>query len=175
MLIKFLLDRKSSIRIRSWFAGDWRPSAFANYLDQQGNPAGNLDLQAALLAAVQLAPDNELPELRAHLRLWSGGNAAMQRTVTWLGRPDADPMPKEGLSANEARETLAVFSVLWDHAEGSDALRQELARRIAQIARGISGLPDAETAKVLEDLAAKLKDQSDWVSAYDAVRSAIHR
>jgi len=129
------------------------------YFMRCGNPAGDLDLQAALLSAVDMAPAGDVPKLRAYLRLWAGDNEVMQRTVTWLGKPDWGPMPKEGLSADETRKTLAVFSALWDHTASYPTLRKELAGRIEQVSKSITWKPDADTAKILDDLAAKRKDQ----------------
>jgi hypothetical protein len=99
----------------------------------------------------------------------------MQRTVTWLGKPDMEPMPKGGLSAEEARATLGVFWALWDHAAGSGPLREELAGRIAQVAKGISATPAADARKILTDLSAKLKDDAENAAAREAVEAAVHR
>jgi hypothetical protein len=150
-----------------------RHSAFMDFLDANGNPGGKLDLQTMLLGAVNEMPAADTPRLRAHLRLWAGANPDMQLIVTWLGKPDMEPMPKEGLSAEETRATLRVFLQLWDHTETSAELRQELAGRIAQVAKAISGKPDAETAKILNGLSTKLKDQPG--AAHDEVESALQR
>ncbi len=144
-------------------------------LDQWGNPEGKVDLQARLLALADKTPAKELPALRAHLRLWAGGNAAMQRSVTWLAKPDSDPMLEGDLSADETRETLAMFLGLWDHTAASAPLREELARRIGQVAKAIAAKPDAATAKMLTELAAKLKDQPEFAGEYEAVSGALAR
>jgi hypothetical protein len=128
-----------------------------------------------MLAAAYAVPPDELPELRAHLRLWSGDNAAMQCTVTWLGEPDVDPMPRDGLSAEEADKTLRVFADLWDHTTGSNALRRELSARIAQVAKVISGKPGPETLKILSALAPKLKAEANAEAASRAVEEALGR
>ncbi len=151
-----------------------RRAAFSA-LDQWGNPDGKMDLQACLLAAADKTPAKQLATLRAHLRLWAGDNAAMQRSVTWLGKPDSDPMPREGLSADEARETLAMFLGLWEHAAASAPVREELAHRIGQVANAISTKPDAATAAMLTELAAKLKDQPAFAGEYEAVSAALGR
>ncbi len=144
-------------------------------LDEWGNPEGKLDLQACLLAFADKTPAKELPPLRAHLRLWAGANAAMQRSVTWLAKPDSDPMLEGDLSADETRETLAMFSALWDHTETSAPLREELAHRIGQVAKAIAAKPDAATAKILTELAAKLKDQPGFAGEFEAVSAALAR
>jgi hypothetical protein len=144
-------------------------------LDQWGNPDGNLRLQATMLAAAAASSIDVRPELRAHLRLWSGGNAELQRSVTWLGKPDLEPMPKDGLSRNETRANLAVFLELWDYTVESRPLRTELAGRIAQMAKRIPAPPDAATAKILTDLAAKLADQPENATAYEAVESVLRK
>ncbi len=150
-------------------------TAAAATLDQWGNPTGEMNLQAILLAAADKTPAKELPALRAHLRLWAGGNAAMQRSVTWLGKPESDPIPREGLSGDETRETLAMFLGLWEHTEASAALREELAHRIGQVAKAISAKPDAATAAMLTELAAKLKGQPAFAGEYEAVSGARAR
>ncbi len=147
--------------------------AFASLLDQWGNPSGDLDLQAALLAVTHEAPAAATSMLRAHLRLWAAGNAAMQRSVTWLGKPDVEPMPKDGLPPDEARETLALFLDLWDHTADKAALRTELAGRITVVSKSIK--PDAATAKILEGLARKLKDDPLASAAHASVEEALGR
>jgi hypothetical protein len=144
-------------------------------LDQWGNPAGDLDLQCTFLAKADGAPHAKIPEVRAHLRLWAGGNAEMQRSVTWLGHPDMEPMPKAGLSAQETRDTLSLFSKLWEHSEGKTALRNELAERIAQVAGGITAKPDAETLAILQDLAKKVPNAPDWQRTRKVLDEAIRK
>jgi HEAT repeat protein len=147
--------------------------ALAGAFDQRGIPAGDLEMQAALLAAAHTAPDYERPNLRAHLRLWAGDNAAMQRLVTWLGKPDLEPLPKDGLPPAETRETLAVFRDLWDYTEKHAALRTELAGRVAQLAKAIASRPDDETRQILTELAEKLKAEPGLANAHEAVEAAL--
>ena len=147
--------------------------ALACAFDQRGNAAGDLELQAALLAAAHTAPDYERPNLRAHLRLWAGDNATMQRLVTWLGKPDLEPLPKVGLPPAETRETLAAFRDLWDYTEKHAALRTELAGRIAQLAKAVASRPDDETRQILTEFAEKLKAEPGLADAYEVVESAL--
>jgi hypothetical protein len=144
-------------------------------LDQWGNAVGDLDLQAALLSAADDAPTSEIPVLRAHLRLWSAGNASLQKTVTWLGKPEIDPIPKQGLSPDEARESLELFSKLWDYTKGRANFRKELSKRIAEVANALSWKLDAETATILNDLGMKLKNQPDVAASLDAVKKVSRR
>jgi hypothetical protein len=145
------------------------------FLDQNGNAGGDPRLQTALLAIAYAAPAEKIAEVRAHLRLWAGGNEDMQRSVTWLGKPDMEPMPKEGMSKGDLRAILNVFLQLWDPAEGSAPLRDELAKRITQVANGISGPPDTDTTNVLNDLATKLDKQSEFGAASEAIRKAVRK
>ncbi len=144
----------------------------ADVLDQMGNASGDLELQAALLSATDDAPASEILVLRAHLRLWSAGDASLQKSVTWLGKPDIDPMPRRGLSPEEARESLDLFSKLWDYTTGRANFRKELSKRIGEVADAISWKLDAETARILNDLGAKLKNEPDAAASLDAVRRA---
>ena len=86
---------------------DAKSATSPSLFDERGNSSGDLALQAAFLAATDGSLQLRIAELRAHLRLWAGGNASMQRTVTWLGKADMEPMPKEGLSTDET-QGLAV-------------------------------------------------------------------
>jgi HEAT repeat protein len=144
-------------------------------LDRWGNPDGDLELQAALLTAAEASPADQTPALRAHLRLWAAANANMQRSVTWLGKPILDPMPKEGLSRQETNETLILLRDLWDRAASRSALRTAVSERIAQLAHGITSKPPPEIAKVLSELAMKLKSQNGARSAYEAVVSVLQK
>jgi hypothetical protein len=54
-------------------------------------------------------------------------------------------------------------------------LRTELAARIAQVAKGISAKPDAETGKILEELAGKLKGEGGDEAAFEAVSAALRK
>ncbi|HEY2344084.1 MAG TPA: hypothetical protein VGH90_13665, partial [Chthoniobacteraceae bacterium] len=68
------------------------------------------------------------------------------------GKPDVEPITKEGLSADEARKTLAVFAKIWKPASQHPALRDELVQRINQISKSIAGPLDPDTAKLLREL-----------------------
>ena len=83
-------------------------------IDRRGNKDGDLALQAACLNALNRVKAEAIPDLRMHLRLWAGDNADMQRSVTWLGKPAVDPVPKTGLPPAEARAVLSLFARLWD-------------------------------------------------------------
>lgn len=157
------------------FAGSIGDPAFVSFFDRKGNPHGDLSLQAKWLGAVADLPAEKVPKLRAHLRFWSGGNATLQRSVTWLGQPVIDPMPKAGLSPAETQKTLELFLALWDHAADCAALRAEISRQIEKVAARITVKPDAETQKVLNDLAAKLKDQPAEAAADAAVEAALRK
>jgi hypothetical protein len=144
-------------------------------LDHWGNPSGDWDLEAAMLAAVDAAPAKEVTGLRAHLRLWAGGNPALQRAVTWLGRPDSEPMPKQGISEDEACKALDVFEALWDRTVRTVALREELAGRIAEVANALRAPIKTNAAKTLEALRKTLQNQAGAGQAYEAVNGALLR
>ncbi|HEY2342571.1 MAG TPA: HEAT repeat domain-containing protein [Chthoniobacteraceae bacterium] len=150
-------------------------AAAAVALDGWGNAGADLDLQAAFLDAASSVSRKELSPLRAHLRLWSGGDASLQRLVTWLGKPDASPLPKDGLASEEARATLKLFSRFWDHTVGRKALRLELAGRIAQIAKDGVQQSDVEAVRLLSDLAAKMKDDASCADTYHALEEALRK
>ncbi|HEY2342967.1 MAG TPA: hypothetical protein VGH90_08065, partial [Chthoniobacteraceae bacterium] len=115
----------------------------------------------------------DLPNLRAHLRLWAGDHVTMQRLVSWLGKPDMNPLPKEGLDQEETHATLSAFRDLWDFTEDRTELRAELAGRITQVAKSIAVRPDDATRQILTDLAEKLKRDSISAEAHDAVSQAL--
>jgi hypothetical protein len=147
-------------------------------LDRLGNPDGDWKLQAALLSAGESLHGRAAAELRAHLRLWAGDNADMQRSVTWLGKPGLSPMPKAGLEPEEMLKTLVVFSNLWESTSGRAALRQELLSRIREVAKSVRAKKsklDGETEGFMRALAAKLRGVSGADSAYDAVSSVMRK
>jgi hypothetical protein len=133
-----------------------RQAAF-EYLNSHGNASGDLDLEAALLGTVGQLPQKKIAERRAYLRIWAGDNEELQRSVTWLGKPDVEPMPKEGLSAEELHKTLALFSKLWDLGALSAALREELSIRIEQVTKAAGQNPDPKIAGLSKSLTEKLK------------------
>ncbi|HEY2343888.1 MAG TPA: HEAT repeat domain-containing protein, partial [Chthoniobacteraceae bacterium] len=128
------------------------------YLSDHGNADGDFDVQATLLATIHELPAKKVAQRRAQLRMWSGANPEMQRSVTWLGKPDMDPLPKEGLSPEETRTTLALFEKLWTHTANFAALRTELAQRIEQVANAKLTELDEDTAKLARDLLAKSQE-----------------
>jgi HEAT repeat protein len=152
-----------------------RAEVLGSILDAHGNPNADFGLQAALLAVAITAPARDLPALRAHLRLWSGDNAAMQRSVSWLGKPDSVPSLQTGGTPGETQETLVLFLRLWDHTADKPALRAELVERIAQVAKTVAARPDVATANALNSLAGKLKFEPSANPAYEAVEDALRR
>jgi HEAT repeat protein len=105
--------------------------------------------------AQQTAKDNSA--LRFHLYLWSGHGADLLLSVRWLGKPSADPMPAQGLSAAEQQAVLGMLLKLWPHSAPHAALRREMAGRIAQVAHSITPAPDEAVTALLKSLDAQLK------------------
>ena len=127
--------------------------------DLRGNKDGDLALQATCLNALDLVHADAIPALRMHLRYWAGDNADMQRSVTWLGKPAVDPMPKAGLPPAEAQAVLSLFARLWDQSANLAPLRKELVARVAEIAKRLPTKADPETQKLLNELKSKTKAQ----------------
>ncbi len=148
------------------------PYAAFGALDRWGNPHCDWELQAELLSISFSVDPQHAAEVRAHLRLWSGADAALQRSVTWLTPSDVDPMPKEGLSENERREVVAMFSQILNVSAGQTPTRSKLMERISEIVSTVTTKPDKQSAEILDRLFETLKRQGDHSAAYEALKKA---
>jgi len=147
-------------------------------IDEMGIPTADEKERAGwlstALAFLWSRETQEHPALRAHLRLWCGGDERLQRALDWLGAPSVAPKAAE-LSAGQLRDLLATFSDLWPAAEpvaataradsakpaatedmplmlSRDPVRKELAGRIEQHAGAITVAPEADLVAVLQKL-----------------------
>jgi HEAT repeat protein len=114
---------------------------------------------AALAGATAATKDDDLQYLRYSLYLWSGHDDALLRSVRWLGRPSAAPMPVNGeaLTAAEQQAVLGMLLKLWPHSASYQALRQEMAGRIRDVAQSITTAPEEKVGELLTKMDELLK------------------
>ena len=90
----------------------------------------------------------------------ASGPAEMPRSSAWSpgwANPRAIRCPRKASPLLKPRKHSRCFFAFWDHTTNRPALREELTHRISQVTKAITGIPDAATAKILQDLAAKPK------------------
>ena len=70
-------------------------------------------------------------------RFWtyflSGGNDDVKELLKWVGRPERKAVPRK-LTHEEGKKTLKVFLQTWEPSQGLAELREDLAKRISEVA-----------------------------------------
>ncbi|OCQ95742.1 PBS lyase, partial [Nostoc sp. MBR 210] len=103
-------------------------------------------------------------------RFWSyflgGGDEKVKTLLTWLGRPKAVP---EKLEHPQAVKTLEIFRDVWQPSKDLARLQQDLASKIASVARKVSWQP--QDIVLLETHYHNLKNAG--YSEVDSLQSAI--
>jgi HEAT repeat protein len=105
-----------------------------------GNNIRKLELNEVVVVLDRVYEPNQLnfEQWRFLTYFLSGGTDEVKTLLKWVGYPQALPTP---LKYEEAKKTLEVFRDTWTASQGLKRLQQDLANKIADIARMVSWKP----------------------------------